>query len=279
MLQNVETMKRHLDWWSTRTFSDAYSYWKKSNPDRELDSMVQSVLKLQNKYNAKMNGYCSSNNLITNRENLRITYRTIPSALDSTVSYWTPFNVIVYVCQHILSNKSYYKNEAGHEGLDVFAARMTGRALRAIPSTIREIQMGECVQKWFPDGVFEQNEALDFEKHADLMMNWHNNTYYFESFIAQRDSIANFLDKFSGRRGGMIPKGYHIICGFNMSRSEQKTTFREWYMYSDKYFDKIKNLVDNNQYYTYDEAMSDDNFNLKLYDGPVLVYNDHDRYF
>lgn len=259
MFKTKQQLRRTLDRWAQQTFQENYAKWLSQNTCSELIKMVDYVLDSQRIRHTKMTGYISQNRILFEQECLRLKYGFIANRLNKQCDWWTPFDVIVYCCQHILENRKYYEEKAAKAKLTLydFATRMCGRALRALPSSIREFQKEAHLKATLKEGTVVKNESLDEKEHCDIRVYLHNYVVTIWSYVARLDSIHSFCEKFTGYKGGRIAEGYHILCAFDSNKD--KENFFGWFLHTDDYLNKltydIEHLTDC-QTYNYDEFVS-----------------------
>lgn len=277
MFTNISTVYQALKNWAEKTYAEAYSEKCASNTKTELMKLVHYVLQSQSLLGKKMDGFSTENLDQTELEWLKIKYALIPDILSKTYAYWTPLDVIVYVCDNNLSDRQFYQSKAKENNMsfEELTAKMCARALRALPSAIREHQLLAGLRTTFPTATITKDADLDLQYHCDAKMMYNGKTYWCWSFIAGKKSINKFAMKFTGTKGSIVAAGYHVLCGFDRFDTTKHiaTQYYGWELYPESYFAEIKQYITNSTYYEYDNFIQNITTNKDLYEGPVIVRN------
>ena len=270
MFETKLDMFHTLNQWNAMTFKDAL---KKIHGDKEVLKLAELVLKKQGISDKPMNG-CASEGLKTiEAERLRITYVSIFNQLIQTKPQWNMADCIYAVCEHALKDKEFYYKKAGTLGysFERIVWLMCGRMIRSLPSFIREIQLENSLQQAFPKAHMDRSEKLDTTLHCDIAMTINGENYYVWSFVKSDRSIKNFCQKFSGKRYGHVPDGYHVLCPFDVF-SSNSVCFNGWAMYSNEYVHSIKDAIKHKGKYQYDTVcLNGTIYSSEFYNKPVVI--------
>lgn len=282
MLQNIHNLMQTLESWAETTFEKEY-FRKVPSLEKDVSNLVHTILLRQNLLEKPMDGFCSERLAQTEVEQLGIKYALIPEILDNEKGDWTPLDIIIYVCENNLNNKEYYETRATKHKMSFedLTAKMCARALRALPSTIREYQLLAGVKAYFPDATIKKDIDLDLQYHCDAKMTWKGKTYWFWSFIASKKSIDKFAKKFTGVKGSTIAAGYHVLCGFNRFDNEKHipNKYHGWDLYPESYLHEIQEHIFSSTYNTYETFTKSITSNEALYQGPTIVQNRFTKFF
>jgi hypothetical protein len=192
--------------------------------------------------------------------------------LEETGHFWTPLDVLHEVCKNNLSRREFYEKKAKKYGasFEKVTWLMCGRALRALPSFIREYQLRNALQAAFPKASFYQDEDLDRKYHCDIKMTMNDQEYYFWSFLSSTRSIYQFVDKFKANRFGHIADGLHVLCPFDRTE-ESAASYKGWNFYSIQYVNEVKNAIYHKPRLYYDDVKDGTAFMTKTFKRPVVV--------
>jgi hypothetical protein len=205
--------------WSSMTYGEIFDQRVATGQygnDDETIALTQRVLKAQRLEDKPMTGDSTNGLLKTESEVGKFQYVKVFNIISQN-SDWAPIDMVYGTC-YLARRDPQVKEKARQWGMseDQLITKMCGRALRALPSYIREHDLRQQLEQRLPGAKFEQSEELDTMLHADLVMERDGQTYYFWSFTNTPQSIENFQDKFLGHRAGEIPGGYHVTCPFSM---------------------------------------------------------------
>lgn len=190
-------------------------------PGPEIE-MARRVLQNQGLTDKTMCGTSTNDLLKTEREVGKFKYVSVFNAI-ARASDWCPMDMVYGTCFLAMRDPAVKeKADQWHMSEEELITKMCGRALRALPSYLREHDLRQQLSERIPEATFVQNESLDTVLHADIMMERDGETYYFWSFVNTPQSIANFQDKFFGRRQGHIPDGIHVTCPFSMDCCDER---------------------------------------------------------
>lgn len=273
LFETRESMFRVLTEWDKITFSQALAVFDTTNKNPEAVELMKEVVRHQRLQDVRMNGKCSENLRILEKERMRIVYAHMIEVLNEEQEYWTPLDVIYRVCENNVNDKKFYERKA--KAMEMSFQRLTslmcGRALRALPSFVREYQLRNALKNRFKGAFFEKSEELDTRTHCDVKMTIGENEYYFWSFVPSGRGIKNFSDKFKGNRGALID-GVHVICPLDPHKPSKHCVFKEWCMYPNGYMDEIAQAIYNREHIKYADVcasamMLEDSF----YNHPVAI--------
>ena len=131
--------------------------------------------------------------------------------------------------------------------------------------------------KTFPKGKFSQSKELDEQYHCDVLMELDGKKYFFWSFVNSAKSIANFIEKFTDKRGA-VPSGYHVLCPFDRNK-EKFASYKGWCFYSQDYLNEVKTAVYQREPLNYSEVCSSTDDKKKppiaqmgFYRRPVVIF-------
>ena len=241
--ENMTNIRDKLNNWNT-TYSEAFEDRVKSGayPSGKAVEIANYVIDSQHLSNKPMDGNSTTKMNVMEREIGDFKYVNVFNSITKRDD-WSPVDMIYGTCY--LANKdpnvSIMATRFGVSKEELIS-KMCGRALRALPSYMREHDLKEQLEKRLPHAKFKQNQALDTILHADLKMEYKGNDYYFWSFVNTERSIANFEHKFLGNRAGHVPDGIHIICPFDLERCE---TINGWKLYDNFTISSIARMTDN----------------------------------
>ena len=276
LLETKESMLLTLEKWNKTTFGDAYSELAACCEDQESLKLLKKVIKHQDLDNKQMNGWCSEGVKVAEFERMGVKYVDFFNELEKSGEYWPPLNILHNICKNNLARKDFYEKKAKDKNMSFERVTwlMCGRALRALPSYIREYQLKNELQELFPDATLEQNEELDKNYHCDIKLNLNNNEYYVWSFVSSTRSIVNFAQKFKALRYGKVPNGYHILCPYDVLKNKD-SAFYGWMFYSKGYMQDVKKAVEKAAL-QYDDVVNASVYNLEFYKKPTLIKKEYD---
>jgi hypothetical protein len=177
------------------------------------------------------------------------------------------------MCKHNLKNRKFYESKAKQlkMSFEQLTFLMCGRALRALPSYIREYQLRNALQEMFKKGNFVRDETMDKKYHCDVMMQLDGKTYYIWSFIFSKNSIAQFVDKFLDNRYGHVPSGHHILCPFDRKK-ECGASYKGWSFYSKQYLEEVRIAMFQRTHVDYSSLDQKQLVKPSFYRRPVVVH-------
>lgn len=273
LFETREAMFRVLTEWDRVTFSQALATFDTTGKNPEAVELMKEVVRHQKLQDVHMNGKCSENLRILEKEKMRIVYAHMIEVLNEEQEYWTPLDVIYRVCENNVEKKAFYEKKA--KSMEMTFKRLTslmcGRALRALPSFVREYQLRNALKGRFKNAYFEKSEELDTQTHCDVKMTIGDTEYFFWSFVPSGRGIKNFSDKFKGHRGALI-EGVHVICPLDPHRPSKHCLFKGWCMYPNGYMDEVASAIYHREHMKYADVcsstiLSEDSF----YNAPVAI--------
>lgn len=282
MFKSVKEMFETVDKWATISFEDEYKKWWSTCADMSLMAAVSHVLTEQKLWERKMVGSVAERRKCTETEELGIKYAHVPEKLVEENGFWNPFYIIVHVCKYCLSKPDLYQNnlhkftENIKDSNDLMV-RMCGRALRGMPSPLREDQFAaECATRYGAENV-EKSLDLDMCFHCDVKLTYKNRTYFIWSSMQTKNARTNLVSKFTDGRGTPLAAGRHIICLFDR-KDEKKLIHHDWELYSPEFLEKLFALIENDTYIMYEDYTQDMLSKLEKETGPVMIFNKVTRY-
>ena len=272
LFENKERLVRTLAKWDTQTFADAMADFEVAEEDEDVIPLAIEVVQFQRLGDKRMNGYCSESLRKDEFEQMGVCYVDFFNLLEESDKEWTPFDIIFEVCKNNIRRRSFYEKKADKHNMtfEQVTALMCGRALRALPSYIREQQLRNSLQDAFPKASFEHGETLDKKFHCDIKMTLHETPYYFWSFLSSPRSIYQFVDKFRANRQGQILDGHHVLCPFDKSEFSD-SAYKGWCFYSSQYVNEVKNAMFNKTPIDYDSIIVGRGLSPKTFKRPVVV--------
>lgn len=272
LFNTKDEMFRALDIWNSKTFGAAFSEIVITEKNSEVITLLKTVIEQQNLTNKRMNGYCSEGLKVAEFEKMGICYVDLFNKLEKSDEFWTPLSILYEMCKHTLVNKNFYIEKAIEYNMsfDEVTWLMCGRAIRALPSYIREYQLRNALKSAFPMATFYQDEEMDKRFHCDIKMESNGQTYYFWSFISSQRSIYQFVDKFKNHRYGKILDGMHVLCPFDRYE-ESDASYKGWCFYSSRYVDEVKNAIFKKAHLSYDYILNTSIINVKNFKRPIVV--------
>lgn len=258
--------------WSNTTFGEAFDKIVVTEENRESVKLLKKVLIHQNLMDKKMDGYCTEGLKKSEFERMGVKYVDFFNELEEKDDYWTPLDILHNLCKNNISRKSFYDGKAKKYNMSFEKVTwlMCGRALRALPSYIREYQLKNELEKTFPEGVFYQNADLDQHYHCDIKMDFKEQSYYFWSFYASTRSIFQFADKFKGNRCGEVLDGHHVLCPFDR-KDESEASYKGWLFYSKNYLKKVRKAILEDKHLSYEQVLKSSVYDLDFYKKPVAI--------
>ena len=243
----------------------------KQNPSIET---TRRILETQGLINKSMTGGSTSGLDVTEREVGDFKYVKVFNII-SEAKDWTPMDMVYGTC-FLAQRDPNVKLMARQWNLteEELISKMCGRALRALPSYLREHDLKQQLERRLPKAEFRQDEKLDTILHADLAMNYKGEKYYFWSFVNTYQSLQNFQDKFLGHRKGMILDGYHVICPFSLGVCD---SINGWKLYNDLSIDNIVRLVNGPVQAEYKDIEEIIDTNSKYFQTPKLIEKVNER--
>jgi hypothetical protein len=235
-------MKQRIDKWSKTTYSEMLQTRTRSNRYQEAQAIetAKYVLNVQRIANKEMTGLTTNGLKKTEDEIGKFQYVRVFNCI-SKINDWTPMDMVYGTCYLALRDRN-VKIKSLQLGISTneLIAKMCGRALRALPSYIREHDLRFNLELMVPSARFIQNEILDTVLHADIMMRLKDERYYFWSFVNTERSRSNFQDKFLGNRKGRVPDGNHVICPLSLGYCDD---INGWKFYKKNEIDRIIQLI------------------------------------
>jgi hypothetical protein len=272
----MSDIRMKIQKWSESTYGDVFESRVERGrykPGPAID-MARNVLRRQGLENMVMTG--NSTNGLDNmeREVGKFQYVKVFNII-SRVADWTPADMVYGTCYLAMKDPN-VKLKAQQWGMseEELISKMCGRALRALPSYLREHDLKCQLEARLPYAEFIQNEALDTVLHADLMMRYGGEDYYFWSFVNTPRSIANFQDKFFGHRQGHVPDGYHVTCPFSLDYCED---IQGWKLYDSVAVRSIARMLDNPTHANYDNVEQVSQSTSMYFQTPKLIFKNDDR--
>lgn len=272
-------MFRILTQWNEKTYGQAFSEIEVTDQNKSIVELLSYVLDKQSLSDKPMNGFSSEGLEQTEKEKLRIAYVKIPGELEETHKWWTPLDILYYVCELAeTKNKKFYEKKAKEFKISYkrLVAQICARAVRTLPSWLREQQLKFIMEKEFGRAKIEYSEDLDLTEHCDIKMTLNDRPYYIWSFVLSINSIANFSSKFTNSRYGHVPNGAHIICAFDRKNLNHKAQYKGWDLHSKKYVDEIKTAVYQRKPSEYGYFCENELKKLSSYYRPRVVIKDGD---
>lgn len=281
MFTSKKNMTATLNAWNDKTFDQALSEMAMKGKNEKAIELLKTVIRKQRIGEKQMNGDATEGMKLKEVENLGIAYVTVFNRTCEKYTWWTPVEYLYELCLNNTKRKEFYDKKAAELGItyEHLAVVMCGRALRALPSFIREYQLANALHRKFPSATFCQDEYTDKYFHCDVKMEMNEQTYFFWSFIASEKSVRNFVQKFSDSRFGHVNDGIHVLCPFdrrdNVKSGELKVkaNYLGWHLYSREYLDVIENMVNSGEHKEYSELFANGSVcRLEMYHEPMVVY-------
>lgn len=282
MFHSTEEMFNTMDEWSTKTFQNEYDKWNKECTNSTLKDAVDFVVSEQQLWNRKMQGFVAERRKVTETEELGIKYAHIPEKLVEKYGSWNPFYIIVHTCEYCLNNPDLYEQnkhrfkENIKDSKDLMV-RMCGRALRGMPSPVREDQVAaKCAERYSVEKV-DKSLQLDLLYHCDVKVTYKGRAYFIWVTMQTKNGTKNLVSKFMTGRGTPLPAGRHIFCMFDRN-DPNNIKHQGWDMFSEEFFKKLFDLIENDTYVTYEEYTQDMLKKVRMETGPVMVLNRFTRH-
>lgn len=279
MFDSQLSMARTLKTWAKRSFGVALKEARIEDEQwslrkKELD-LVEYVLKNQGLLNSRMNGNCSQDRDIIEDEDMDICYAEIVNKLENAQTFWDPFDLVCAIVRHILEREEYFKEKAIEKDLcfKQLTSWLCGRALRALPSFVREPQIQNAMQIRLRDAEFSRSLDLDTNEHCDIKIVFDNQPIFAWSFCNSKNGRNKFKKKFT-RKTDSPPNGLHLICPLDMSTA---CNYYGFLLYTDDHIDEIVTLIHTLcPIMSYNEAIEkirseDTNIVTEFYSKPRLI--------
>jgi hypothetical protein len=266
----MENVRNKINDWSNITYGQMLeqriqSCRYGSGPEIE---MTRKVLAAQSLTNKPMNGNSTMGLSKMEAEVGTFKYVKVFNAI-SRAKDWSPVDMVFGTCYLAMKDPNVSrKAEQFGMSTEELISKMCGRALRALPSYIREHDLKCQLQERIPDAKFVQSEELDTILHADLMMEHNGSNYYFWSFVDTPQSIRNFEDKFMGHRAGHVPDGFHVTCPFSLTWCDE---IDGWKLYDGVSIDQIAQIVFEPTHGAYDAVDRLLESNYQYFETPHLI--------
>lgn len=272
LFDNKESMVRILNQWDAKTYGEAFAELKIDDSNREVIALLGLVIDKQGLAEKPMNGFSSEGLKKDEFERMGVCYVDFINTLQATREYWTPLDVMYAVCENNIERREFYEKKAKKLRLsfEKITWMMCGRALRALPSFIREYQLCNELMLAFPKASFARDEDLDRKFHCDVLMEMNEKKYYFWSFLSTSRSLVQFVDKFRNNRYGHVPDGTHVLCPFDR-KEESDASYKGWSFYSSRYINEIKTAIYQKKPIEYNSINLDTKFRLSSFKRPVVV--------
>ena len=272
----MNDMKQKINSWSKVSYGDMLEARLKNGgySRDESSDIARYVIKAQKLYDKPMNGNSTNGLDLMEREVGNFQYVNVFNIISKAQS-WTPMDMVYGTCYlankdpnvEIMARKLNLKKED-------LISKMCGRALRALPSYLREHDLKDQLKAKFPNATFKQNQALDTILHVDLMMKYKDNDYYFWSFVNTNRSLRNFEDKFLGHRAGYIPDGIHITCPFNLNNCDE---IDGWKLYDNLVVSEIADMIEYPDQAKYENVQAILNSRRDFFSRPRIINKDDSR--
>lgn len=224
-----ETLKA----WENRTFDDGFEALKnKEGTDPNVLAMLESVIKIQKLNQKHMNGTSVRKLLKTEVEGSGIYFSQIFDYLENRHSEmqipWDLTDVLYVVCEQINNLDAKIKEIAKQKKVsyEKMAAYLCGRAMRSIPSYIRERQLASMLKARLPNADILHDNDLDMQMHCDILVKYQGENYMLWSYTYTDQAIKKLAKKFFNKYNP-IPNGLHIICPCEMEHK-----YLDWSLYT-----------------------------------------------
>ena len=269
-------VRERVSAWAKTTYDAAYHDRMQHGRymSEEAAKLAKYVMEYQRLQNKPMSGYSTNGLMKTEEEIGSFHYVKVFNSICK-VKDWNPMDMIYGTCYLALKNPA-VKQRAEERGIpeEKLIAQMCGRALRALPSYLREHDLKCQLQERFPNAEFKQNEALDTVLHADLMMDYDNNRYFIWSFVDTSKSLRNFEDKFLGHRMGHVPEGLHVVCPFSLDYCND---YEGWKMYDSLSISQIAQTIRNGRAANYKNVENIVKTDATYFSNPKLIIKPRER--
>ena len=280
LFSTKDDMIRNLNHWDAETFGSALDRIVETDENKSSIELTRLVVNTQRLTDKPMNGNASESLKKNEFERMGVCYVSFFNKLENAEGVWSPVDIIHEVCKNNIGRRKFYEKKAKQYNttFEDVTSMMCGRALRALPSYIREHQLENALINAFPHANFYHSEELDKKLHCDIMMEINGKRYYFWSFLSSNQSIGQFIDKFRNNRSGTIPDGYHVLCPFDRDK-EKSASYKGWCFYSRNYINEIKTAIYQREPYEYYSTCFSDDIKIKpliekvgFYRRPVVIY-------
>lgn len=241
-MPTYKSIRGYMKTWSEVTFAQGLDrYFELNKPQNtEWLERTKQTLEEQGLMGRRMDGSCSTG-LIKQEGRTRIPFTTVfHNAVDS--SFFTPATYsadIVRACM---------EQGMSHDT----TVRELGRALRALPSFIREMDLDQMVSAKIGEAGIKvrnlQDAEVDIKGKTDVYVrvtraNGERQAYRLWSYMTTRRSISNLRSRLMGDRGD-LPAGLHLLCPFDSYHARRSY---EWYLYPDQTIDEVATIIIENQ--------------------------------
>lgn len=272
LFETKDSLIRTLRTWNDQTFQEAASELNVSNDDLNAYILLLTVLDKQSLMDKPMNGYASEHLMKDEFEDMGVTYVDFFNKLSESDEFWTPTHVLYEVCKNNIARRSFYEKKAVkyNTTFEMIACMMCGRALRALPSYIREPQLLYEMKDTFHRARFEKSDVLDKKFHCDIKMTMKDQNYYVWSFMATNKSMCKFIEKFTNQRRGSVANGYHLLCPFDKT-DNAKAQYLGWGLYSKEYINEIQTAVFQKTPVAYVDVMQELLTKPKVFKRPTMI--------
>lgn len=219
--------------WYHTTFLQAFHKFSKTSTNQELNDCVLDVLETLNLKDRIMSGTISQLSSQNEKEFFIGTFVHYFNLLQESETFWTPFDIIVLICQDSIQDKSKFTQMADKNQTTVqdILYSTIKRTFRALPSYLREEQLYVFLQLHFPDCSVYKSETLDIKGHADVVLETKNHTFHFWSYVNSANSCKNIIEKFTGTRGKLANVN-HVLCPISVFDESECATLYDWKFYN-----------------------------------------------
>jgi len=270
LFDSKEKMYRTLARWNEMTFGDARAALDETKEDAKALELLDIVIEHQHLEDKRMNGNSSEKLKKKEFEKVPVTLESVFRKLEDSGRFWTPLDYLYEICKGVLTHKDAFEKKAKQFNMTFnrVAWLYCGRAMRALPSFIREHQLAFLLADTFPKAKLSQSQELDIKYHCDIKIDLEDKTYYAWSFIKSPWAAEKFQKKL-GDWKHPIPDGCHLICPFD--RDNQPAVYHGWLFYSEKYMDELKSALYQQNPYDYVHALHVLSKEDRFYTHPSMI--------
>ena len=235
-MQTYKNICGYLRSWSKVDFTaGTYRYYKIRKPDNaEWLRRTKAILDVQDLTHHMMDGTCSMG-LKTQEGRSHVPFSTIfHDGVEGT--FFTPATYvadIVRACMELGMSESNTITEVG-------------RALRALPSFIREMDLAysveQALRKLGNDVMAQSDSKTDRKGKCDVLLDVNGHEYRLWSYMDSPRGLQNLCHRLMGKRGE-LPAGRHLLCPFNDSRDIEVNQHYGWKLYRKLEVENFMNVI------------------------------------
>ena len=236
-MPTYKNIRGYLSNWSDVDFAAGINkYYELQKPkNAEWLRLTNAVIEAQGLTHRKMDGTCSQG-LKTQEGRSHVSFsKVFHEGINS--DFFTP---ATYVADMVKTSM-----EAGLSEADTVTE--VGRALRALPSFLREMDLGYSVTGllWTSgcNTALESDPEIDSHEKTDALLHVDGHDYRLWSYMVTDRSLENLRQRLMGKRG-KLPAGRHVLCPHQSNyKTANPNELHGWKLYRERDVKAIADLI------------------------------------